>query len=121
MILGPLRALSALLAWAALVLASASFFPARLWLLEIAASLRVPILGVSFVAGTLALLLRLRVSAVIAFASTAVQVLFLVPLFAGAGGGRPAGEEERELRVLSMNVEWSNRESDSIFTLVRAL
>lgn len=124
-VLRPLRALSALLVWTALLLAGASLLPVRLWPLEIAASLRVPILGVGFVAGTLALLLRLRVSAVIAFASTAVQLLLLVPLFvpffAGAGGGRPAGEEERELLVLSMNVEWSNRESDSLFALVRAL
>jgi endonuclease/exonuclease/phosphatase (EEP) superfamily protein YafD len=112
---------SVVLTSAALVAAGVSLLPGRLWPLEVLASFRVPILAACLVSGACALLLRLRLWAMLGFASASAQLLLSIPLFVDAHPNHSAAGPTERLRVLTMNLEWSNRESEAVLSLIRSL
>jgi endonuclease/exonuclease/phosphatase (EEP) superfamily protein YafD len=116
-----IRSAFAALSIVALAAAAVSLLPERFWPFEILASFRVQVLSLTLVAGASALLLRLRVWAVLGLGTAFLQILLSIPLFVAAGGPEGPSRDPAHLCVLSMNVEWSNREGDEVLSLIRSL
>jgi endonuclease/exonuclease/phosphatase (EEP) superfamily protein YafD len=121
MILRFARRASAVLTATLLAAVIASLLPWQIWALEILASFRVPLITLCFGSGLFALFVRLRAWAVFGFALASIQVLLSIPLFVAAGSNGHAPDARARLRVLSMNVEWCNREGDAVLSLIRSL
>ncbi|MFH1277273.1 MAG: endonuclease/exonuclease/phosphatase family protein [Candidatus Eisenbacteria bacterium] len=113
-----LRRGSIILTTGALAAALLSLLPVRAWPLEFLASFRVQIITVCFVSAGIAFLARLRLWGALGIVFALVLAGFSLPPFVTAGhyGSRAEGEP---LRILTLNLEWSNRDLDGVLGLIR--
>lgn len=95
-----------------------SLLPVRAWPLEFLASFRVQIITVCFASAGIAFLARLRLWGTIGIVFALVQIGLSLPPFVTAGH-HGASEEGEPLRVLTLNLEWSNRNVEGVIELIR--
>lgn len=98
-----------------------SLIPVRAWALELLASFRVQLTLLTLLAGVAALLMRRRLWAVLAAAFAAVQIGILVPIFVPAGAGAGTHEGRQRCTVLTLNLEWTNRDADEVLSVIRSI
>ncbi len=104
---------------ASLCAALLSLLPTRVWALELLASFRVQITLISLLTGLISLALQKRIWATAAMALTAVQIGMLIPIFVTAGFEPTAARVH--LTVLTLNLDWSNRNADEVLKAIREI
>ncbi|NNE08425.1 MAG: endonuclease/exonuclease/phosphatase family protein [Gemmatimonadetes bacterium] len=99
-----------------------SLIPVEAWPVELAASFRVQIAVITTLAAGLALGLRARVPATIAGAAALACWASVVPLALPAsqpGAAGPSAGAIPSFRILTINLEWSNRNASAVLGALR--
>ena len=121
MFLGLMKRCSTVLVVMTVAAAIASVLPVRAWPLEFLASFRVQITLLLVVSTLAAFLFRTRFWGSVGALFVALQVALSLPVLAGGGDDGRAGPPGLTLRVLTLNLEWSNREADGVIDTIRRL
>lgn len=107
-----------ILTTAAFAAALISLLPVRSWPVELLVSFRVQIITVCFGSAAIAFLVRLRGWAVAGVLFALAQIGLSLPPLVSAEH-EPATSADTPLSLLTMNVEWSNRDARGVIDMIR--